>query len=326
MNDQIEISPNIGLDQARATEAAALAAGRWAGLGNPAEAERVSTEAMIRVLQRIEMNGVVALGEAERVSPGKGMGFATGQRLGTGRGPTVDVLAKAIEGSRLLAGGYPGALSTVAMAPAGSIRTPPGIYYMEKLIANEEVASALVPECLDAPAAWTLALVARAKGKQVRDLVVFVLDRPRHADLVAEIRAAGAHVLLRSGGDLAGSLMAGLRDCAVDLLMGTGGAVQGLLAACAIKAAGGAMLGRLAPQSPEDEAILRAEPPEIRGIRTAGELVKGNIAFFAATAITDGPLLHGVHYRGRRAESNSIIMRAEIGVRRIIQTEHWLDE
>ncbi len=321
-----DISPNIGLDLVRATEAAALAAGRWAGLGKPDEAESVGTRAMVRILQKIEMDGIVVLGEAERASLGEGTAIATGQRLGTGRGPAVDVLAKALEGSRLLAGGYPGALAAVAVAPAGSIRTPPGIHYMEKIIVNEEVAAALVPECLDAPAAWTLALVARAKGKQVRDLVVFVLDRPRHVDLVAEIRAAGAHVLLRSGGDLAGALMAGLRDCTVDLLMGTGGVVQGLLAACAVKAAGGAMLGRLSPQSPEDEAVLRAEPPETRRIRTVDDLVKGKIAFFATTAITDGPLLHGVHYRGRRAESNSVIMRAEIGVRRIIQTEHLLTE
>ncbi len=319
-----DVSPNIGLDLARATEAAALAAGRWAGLGRPIEAERVATEAMNRVLQEIEMAGVVCLGQADR--PGQGVTFATGTRVGTGRGAAVDVLAKPLEGSRLLAGAYPGALAAVAVAPAGSIRTPDGIHTMEKLIVNEEVASALVPECLDAPAAWTLALVARAKGKQVRDLVVFILDRPRHADLVAEIRAAGAHVLLRTGGDLAGSLMAGLRDCTVDVLMGTGGVLQGLLAACAVKAAGGAMLGRLAPQSPAAEAALRAADPECRGIRSAGELVKGKIAFFAATAITDGPLLNGVRYHRNRAESNTIIMRAEVGVRRIILTEHLLQE
>lgn len=321
-----DVSPNIGLDLARATEAAALAAGRWAGLGRPEDAERVGTQAMTRVLRNVEMDGVVSLGEADRAGLGEGVAFTSGQRLGAGRGPAVDVLAKALEGSRLLAGGYPGALAAIAVAPAGAIRTPAGVHYMEKLIVNEEVAAALVPECLDAPAAWTLALVARAKGKQVRDLVVFVLERPRHADLVAEIRAAGAHVLLRAGGDLAGSLMAGLRDCTVDLLMGTGGAVQGLLAACAVKAAGGAMLGRLAPQNPAEEAALRAAAPEFRAIRSADELVKGKIAFFAATAITDGPLLHGVRYHGRRAVSNTIIMCAEVSVQRIILTEHLLQE
>lgn len=324
MNDQDAISPNIGLDLARATEAAALAAGRWAGLGDPTTAEHAGTEAMLSVLQELELDGRVCLGEADRL--GEEVTFTTGQRIGAGRGPAVDVLAKAIEGSRLLAGGYPGALSAVAIAPAGAISAFDGVHYMEKIVVNEQVAPALVPECLDAPAAWTLALVARAKGKPVRDLIVFVLDRPRHADLVAEIRAAGAHVLLRSGGDLAGSLMAGLRDSTVDLLIGTGGVLQGLLTACAIKAAGGAMLGRLTPQNPEEAARLRAAPPEFRAVRSAEEMVQGQIAFFSATAITDGPLLHGVRYHGRWAESNTIIMRAEIGVRRIILTEHLLPE
>lgn len=326
MNSPNDISPNLGLDLARATEAAALAAARWAGLGRPRDAERAGTEAMMRVLQNVEIDGALSLGEAARTGFGEGVTFATGQRMGAGRGPTVDMLAKPLEGSRLLAGGYPGALAAAAVAPAGAIQTPPYLHYMDKIIVNEQVAPALVPECLDAPAAWTLALIARAKGKQVRDLVVFVLERPRHADLVAEIRAAGAHVLLRSGGDLAGSLMAGLRNCAVDALMGTGGVVQGLLAACAVKAAGGAMLGRLAPQTPEEQAQLRAAPPEFQGIRTVDALVKGNIAFFAATAITDGPLLHGVRYHGRRAESNTLIMRAECGVQRIVLTEHLLNE
>jgi fructose-1,6-bisphosphatase II len=237
----------------------------------------------------------------------------------------VDLLADALEGGRLLAGGYPGALSTLAVAPRGAIWNPRGARYMDKIVVNAEVAPALVPECLDAPAAWTLALVARAKGKQVRDLVVFVLDRPRHADLVAEIRAAGAHVLLRAGGDVAGALMACLRDGKVDLLMGTGGVPQGLMAACAVKAARGAMLGRLAAEHSKGEAA-RAEDPEARRIRTADEIVTGPYAFFVATGITDSPLLNGVRYHGPRAESNSIILRAETGIRRTIFAEHWLGE
>jgi fructose-1,6-bisphosphatase II len=149
---------------------------------------------MLRMLQVIEMDGVVAPGEADRWGEGWRLPPANAWAPAA---PSRRCAGRTLEGGRLLAGGYPGAISAVAVAPAGAIRTPAGIYYMEKIVVNEEVASALVPECLDAPAAWTLALVARAKGKQVRDLVVFVLDRPRHADLVAEIRAAGAHVLLR---------------------------------------------------------------------------------------------------------------------------------
>jgi fructose-1,6-bisphosphatase II len=169
-------------------------------------------------------------------------------------------------------------------------------------------------------------LVARAKGKQVRDLVVFVLDRPRHADLVAEIRAAGSHVLLRSGGDLAGALMAGVRDGKVDLLMGSGGVSQGMLAACAVKATGGEMLVRLTAQTPEEEARLLAGDADMRRIHSLTELVKGKCVFFVATGITDSPLLNGIRYHGPRAESSSIILRAETGIRRTLLTEHRVSE
>jgi len=323
MSEQTVLSPNLGLDLVRATEAAALSAGRWAGLGRLDEAERAATEAMNQILQNIEIDGRLCVGEEARL--GEHATFITGQRLGTGRGPAVDVLADAIDGRRLLAGGYPGALSAVAVAQRGAIWFPRTTRYMEKIVAAAEVAQALVPECLDAPAAWTLALVARAKGKQVRDLVVFLLDRPRHADLVAEIRAAGAHVLLRSGGDIAGALLAGLHDSTVDLLMGTGGVPQGLLAACAVKAARGAMLGRLVAINQEEEEALRAAPPEDRAIRTIDELVAGSQVFFAATGITDNPLLNGVRYRGSYAETSSILLRAETGIRRIILAEHLVE-
>ncbi len=323
MNEPNVLSPNLGLDLVRATEAAALSAGRWAGLGRLDEAERAATKAMSRVLQNIEMDGRLCVGEEARL--GEHATFVSGQRLGTGRGPALDVLADAIDGRRLLAGGYPGALSAIAVAPRGAIWLPKATRYMEKIVAAADVGKALVPECLDAPAAWTLALVARAKGKKVRDLVVFVLDRPRHADLVAEIRAAGAHVLLRSGGDIAGALLAGLRDGKVDLLMGTGGVPQGLLAACAVKAARGAMLGRLIATNQEEEAALRAAAAEDRRIRTVDELVAGSQVFFAATGITDNPLLNGVRYHGSRAETSSILLRAETGIRRIILAEHPLE-
>lgn len=324
MNDETVLSPNLGLDLVRATEAAALAAGRWAGLGQLDEAEEAAAKAMSAVLEHIELDGRLCLGEEARL--GEHATFATGQRLGTGRGPAVDVLADACDGRRLLAGGYPGALSLIAVAPRGSIWFPTATRYMEHIVVDADVAPALVPECLDAPAAWTLALIARAKGKQVRDLVVFVLDRPRHADLVAEIRAAGAHVLLRSGGDTAGALLAGLRGGKVDALMGMGGVPQGLLAACAVKAARGGMLGRLAPQTEAEAAALRAGPPEDRRIQTVDELIKSRHVFFAATAITDNPLLAGVRYYGPRAETASILLRSETGIRRIILAEHQLPE
>ena len=293
MSDEVVLSHNLGLDLVRATEAAALAAGRWLGLGQPDEADRAASRAMVDALHRVEMDGRLCLGDEART--GSETAFMTGQCFGTGDGPEVDVLADAIDGRRLLAGGYPGAVSAVAVAPRGAIRSLEGARYMEKIVVNGDVAPALVPECLDAPAAWTLALVARAKGKRVRDLVVFVLDRPRHADLVAEIRAAGSHVLLRPGGEISGALLASLRDGSVDVLMGT--------------APGPAPLG--------------AEP---QPILSQSEWVTGSQLFFAATGVTDGPLFQGVRYHGDRAKSSSIILRAETHTRRTIAAEHMLQE
>jgi fructose-1,6-bisphosphatase II len=168
--------------------------------------------------------------------------------------------------------------------------------------------------------------VARAKKKDVRDLVVFVLDRPRHQDLIAEIRAAGARVMLRGDGDVAGALMAASRRSSVDVLMGIGGVVEGIMAACAVKALGGAMLARLAPQSEAEREHVRAFGYDIKQILRCDELVTSDQIFFAATGIADGPLLHGVRYEGGRAETHSLILRAETGTRRIIQAEHLLGD
>ncbi len=175
---------------------------------------------------------------------------------------------------------------------------------------------------LDAPAAWTLASVARAKKKQVRDLVVFVLERPRHADLIEEIRAAGARVMLRADGDVAGALMAASPDGQVDVLMGIGGVPEGVVAACAVKALGGAMLGRLAPQRKDEREAIAAAGLDTKRILTSDELISGDQLFFAATGITDGPLLDGVRYHGDRAETQSLVLRCDTRTRRLIKTEH----
>ena len=323
MSDPCELPSNLGLDLVRATEVAALSVGRWSGLGQPVEAERAATQAMVRSLHGVQIDGTLCLGEEGR--RGRETAFVTGQPVGSGSGPQVDVLADALEGGRLLGGGYPGALSAVAVAPAA----PSGLLARSAIWRRSWSTRKSHPR--SCPSAWMprprgRSLVARAKGKAVRDLVVFVLDRPRHADLVAEIRAAGAHVLLRTGGDLAGALMACLRRGSVDILMGTGGVPQGLMAACAVKGARGAMLGRLAASDPEEQAALRAGNPDARRIRTVDDLVRGTCVFFAATGISDSPLLSGVRYHGPSAESSSIILRAETGILRTIITEHWLQE
>jgi len=245
-----------------------------------------------------------------------------GQRVGTGQGPAMDIVVDPIEGRALLGQGHPDAISVAAAAPRGAFWSVPHAVYMEKLIVGPHVAPALVPECLDAPAAWTLALVARAQSKAVSDLIVYVINRPRHLDLIREIRAAGARVMLRSEGDLVGALMALLAQGGVDLMMGVGNYPEGLIAACAVKACNGGMLGRLAPQTTSEREAILSAGVDLRSVYTVNELVLGNRTFFAATGITDGALLAGIRYHGTRATSNSLVMRGETHTRRTIEAEH----
>lgn len=314
---------HLGFELVRVTEQAALAAGRWMGLGRPAEADQAASRAMQNMFGTLEINGRLVIGEDAKL--GAHIPLRSGQSLGTGAGPAVDIVADAIDGCRLLAQGHGAAVSVAAAAPAGALWAPVPAAYMDKIVVGKEVGPALVPECLDAPAAWTLALVARAKGKRVSDLVVFVLARPRHAALIAEIRAAGARVALSPDGDILGALLAITPNSGVDLLMGIGGVPEGIMAACAVRAAGGEMLGRLAPQSEAERAALQAAGLDARQILNDERLVGSNQVFFAATGITDGPLLRGVHYLAGRATSNSLILRGETHTRRQIITEHLLE-
>ncbi len=314
---------NLGLDLVRATEEAALSAGRWMGLGEQDEADHAAAEAMYHALNDLDMDGVIVIGEEEKL--GTHSPLDTGQRVGSGSAPLVDVVVDAIDGRSLLAQGRPGAIAVAAVAPRGSMWSPTPAIYMEKIVVNAEAAGALVLECLDAPAAWTLALVARVKNKAVRDLVVFVLDRPRHRDLIEEIRTAGARAMLRIDGDVAGALLAASRHSGVDILMGIGGVPEGVIAACAVKAKGGAMLGRLAPQGADERAAIKAAGLDSQQILTCNELISSDEIFFAATGITDGPVLSGVRYHGSRAATESLVLRRETGTRRIIHTEHFVE-
>ncbi len=315
---------NLGFELMRVTEQTALVAGRWMGLNQPEAADRAASQAMQRMFDTLDIDGRLVIGEDAKLGPTPPL--HSGQALGTGSGPAVDIVADAIDGCRLLAQGHGAAVSVAAAAPRGALWAPVPAIYMEKIIVGKTVGAALVPECLDAPAAWTLALVARVTGKRVGDLVVFVLARPRHEALIAEIRAAGARVMLSPDGDVLGALLAITPNSGVDLLMGIGGVPEGVIAACAVRAAGGAMLGRLAPQSASERETLRASGLDIRQILSGEDLVSSNQVFFAATGITDGPLLRGVRYLGDRATSNSLILRGETHGRRQIITEHLLGE
>ncbi|MGD8466776.1 MAG: class II fructose-bisphosphatase [Anaerolineae bacterium] len=314
---------NLGLDLVRVTEEAALVAGRWMGRGLVEQADEAAAQAMYRALNTLDMAGTVVIGEEGKL--GLHSPLDTGQPVGTGQGPEMDVVVDPIDGRKLLARGHPDAMAVAGIAPRGSMWAPRPAVYMEKIVVCRDVAAALVPQCMDAPAAWTVALVARLKEKRVRDIVVFVLDRPRHQDLIEEVRTAGARVMLRSEGDIFGALQAATPDSGVDLLMGAGGVSEGVIAACAIKALGGGMLGRLSPQSDDERAAVEAAGLGLQQILTCDQLVASNEIFFAATGITGGALLAGVRYGGRRAVTESLLLRCETGTRRFMHAEHVVE-
>lgn len=315
---------NLGLDLVRATEAAAIAAGRFMGRGLVDDADQAATQAMHSALNTLDMDGQIVIGEELKLD-GTAL-LESGKHVGTGEGPEMDVVVDPVDGRRLLANGRPGAISVAAVAPRGTMWSPTPAVYMEKIVVDKEAAGALVGECLDAPAAWTLSLVAQVKGKPVRDLIVFVLDRPRHEDLIDEIRTAGARAMLRIDGDIAGAILASVGLGKVDVLMGIGGVPEGVIAAAAVKSLGGAMLGRLAPQSQEEYDAVQAEDLDIDRILTCDDIVAGDEIFFAATGITDGPLLDGVVYDGNWAETHSLILRCETKTRRFLNAEHYVDD
>ena len=313
-------SRNIGLDLVRVTETVALATGRWVGSGNYDMVHLTACRAMADALNTLEMNGRVIFGEEGRL--GDHAPLCSHQHVGTGNGPDVDVLVDPIDGTNLLIKGLPGAVSVVCIAPKDTIESPFPAQYMEKIIVDNAAADVLVPECLDAPAAWTLALIARAKNKAVRDLSVVVLDRARHEDLIAEIRATGARVLLREEADAEAAFLAVTPNTGVDLLMGIGGAGQGMIAASVVKAQGGQMLTRLAPQSNEELAVIQNAGLDEKRILTVDDIVKTNQLFIAVTGVTVTTLLPEMRYFNDFARTHSLLIRSETGTRRYIQADH----
>jgi fructose-1,6-bisphosphatase II len=314
--------PDLAHELVRVTEAAALAAARWVGRGDRDAGDGAAVEAMRLVLSTADMDGVVVIGEGAKDEAPM---LYDGERVGSGRGPSVDVAVDPVEGTSLLARGAPDAISVIGVAPRGAMWSPGPAFYMEKLVVGRDAAEAVHPGLLDAPVAEIVARVAEAKGKPVSEVTVFVLDKPRHGERIAAIRAAGARVLLRTDGDVAGALMAARAGSGVDLLLGIGGTPEGVIAACAVRALGGAMLGRIAPQKPDEAAAVRDAGIDAARVLTERDLGASDDVFVAATGITDGVLLPGVRYTGGGATTHSLVMRGRTGTLRTIAAEHRWD-
>lgn len=312
---------NLALELVRVTEAAALAAAHYMGTGDREAGDRAAVNAMRLILGTVEMDGVIVIGEGEKDQAPM---LYNGERVGNGRPPAVDVAVDPVEGTRLLALGRPNAISVIALAERWSMWSPGPSFYMEKLVVGKKARSAID---LRLSPTENLHRIAEALGKPVRNLTVFVLDKPRHEGLIHEIRAAGARVSLQTDGDVAGALMACMPGSGIDVLMGIGGTPEGVLAAAAVKAAGGAMQCRRAPQSEsERERVLAACGETWDEILTHDDLIRSEDAFFAATGITDGALLPGVRYEDGSAITHSLVMRVKTGTVRYIKAIHQMDK
>jgi fructose-1,6-bisphosphatase II len=310
---------NLGLDLMRVTEAAALAAARFSGRGRKDAGDEAAVEAMRSALARVAIAGIVVIGEGEKDEAPM---LFNGERVGNGEGPALDVAVDPVDGTSLLAHGRPDSISVIAAAPRGAMWYPGPAFYMDKLVVARDAREAISPSNLGAPAADTLAAIARAKGKAVDELTVFVLDKPRHQDLMASIRATGARVLSRTDGDVVGGILAATPGSGVDAAMGIGGTPEGVITACAVRALGGAMLGRPSPQKPGEREAALAAGLDLDRILTERDLVASEDVFFAATGITDGALLRGVRYGAGGATTESLVLHGTNGSRRTVRCEH----
>jgi fructose-1,6-bisphosphatase II len=309
---------NLALELARVTEAGAMAAARWVGRGDKNGADAAAVNAMRLLINTVSMDGLVVIGEGEK---DRAPMLYNGEQVGDGSGPACDVAVDPIDGTRLTANGMPNAISVIAVSARGSMYDPSAVFYMSKLVTGPDAAD-LVD--IDASPATNILAVARAKHCSPHDVTVVILDRPRHQALIEEVRAAGARIKLITDGDVAGAIMAARAGTGIDLLLGTGGTPEGIIAACAIKCLGGVILGKLAPRDDQERDRAIAAGHDLGRVLSTDDLVTSDDAFFAATGITDGELMAGVRYRSGGATTHSLVMRARSGTLRNIYSEHQL--
>ncbi|MBA3432002.1 MAG: class II fructose-bisphosphatase [Actinobacteria bacterium] len=306
----------LGLELLSTTEAAALAAAGWAGRGDHKEADRRAVDGMRAAFSIAELDGVVVTGEGEKDDAPM---LFNGERVGNGRPPMIDLAIDPLEGTRLLAETAPNSVSVVGAAERGAMWSPGPAFYMDKLAVPREAASVID---MTAPPGVNLARIAKALDKEIGELAVFVLDKPRHAVLIADIREAGARVKLAPDGDVLGGILAALPNGGVDVLMGVGGTPEAVILACALKALGGEMQCRLAPQKEDERANVRDHGLDTSRILTVDELVHGEHSVFAATGVTGGDLLEGVGEEAGHPTTSSLLLDSVAKTVRFVRTVH----
>ena len=311
---------NLALELVRVTEAAALAAGRYVGLGDRKLADQAAVDAMRLVMNSIEMNGVVVIGEGEKDEAPM---LYNGESIGSGDLPEVDIAVDPIDGTRGAAFGLPNSITTVALAPRGTMFNPGPFLYMEKIAVGREARDVID---IEAPVEENLRKIARACSEKVNDLTAVILDRPRHAELISRVRKMGVRIRLIPDGDVAGAIMTAWENSGVDVLLGIGGTPEGVLAACALRGMGGAIQGRMVARSEEELRKAAEYGLDLKKIYTIDDLVSSEDTFFAATGLTNGDLLKGVDYYQNGARTHSLIMRGLTGTVREITAFHRLSK
>jgi fructose-1,6-bisphosphatase II / sedoheptulose-1,7-bisphosphatase len=307
---------NLALEAVRVTEAAAIAASRWMGRGDEKSADQAAVDAMRSALNVLDIDGTVVIGEGERDEAPM---LYIGERVGTGKGPKLDIALDPLEGTTITATGGPNAIACVAMAPGGHFLNAPDVY-MDKIAVGGGLPDGLID--LAAEPSHNLKRLADAKGIEVGDLVVLILDRPRHHELIAKVRAAGARIRLIGDGDVAGVIATSRAESGIDIYMGIGGAPEGVLAAAALRCIGGQMQGRLHFRN--DDELARARRMGVEDphhIYDLNDMASGDV-MFAATGVTDGTMLKGVRRFPDGIITESLVMRSKTGTMRVIQARH----
>jgi fructose-1,6-bisphosphatase II len=307
---------NLALELVRVTETAALAASTWVGRGDKDAADGAAVAAMRKMINTVDMSGVIVIGEGEKDNAPM---LHNGEEVGNGSGPVCDVAVDPIDGTTLTSNGLNGAVSVIALAPRGTMFDPKGAFYMNKIVTGPEAASVVD---ITAPAGENVRRVAKAKGVDVSDITVIVLDRPRHSQLLKELRAAGARIRLIRDGDVAAAIETARIGTGIDILMGIGGTPEGVVTAAAMRALGGVIQGQLMPQSDSEKASAKDAGHDLSRIYSTNDLVASDDVFFSATGITDGELLRGVRHTAFGAISHSLVVRGRSKTVRIIETEH----
>lgn len=311
---------NLALELVRVTEAAALAAGRWVGMGEKNLADNAAVESMRKVISSVAMDGIVVIGEGEKDEAPM---LYNGEHVGDGTGPAVDVAVDPIDGTTLTAKGMDNAIAVMAVSERGTMYDPSAVFYMDKLVVGAECADRVD---IRLPIAENVRRVARAKNRHPEDVTVIMLDRPRHHAIAQEVREAGARLRFISDGDVAGGIAACQEGSGVDMLLGIGGTPEGIITACAVKAMGGVIQGKLWPKDDDERQHAIDAGHDLNRILTNDDLVTGDNCFFVATGITSGELLKGVRFGSGTAYTHSLVMRSKSGTIRRIESEHRLSK